>query len=106
MLGSNYVRGSLGQSSPLGAAQAAPPVKTSAFDFKRDKKKDAMVPQGPSVKSAQEARSEKEVLAFLEAEETLLSTLKDLFFKIQAQKKRTGVMGPQQFVTRLRKESG
>ncbi|KAJ3196812.1 hypothetical protein HDU82_001649 [Entophlyctis luteolus] len=38
-------------------------------------------------------------------EETLLTTLKDLFSKISTQKKKTGVMKPVQFVTKLRKEN-
>lgn len=104
MLGSSFARSSIALPSPV---QPAAPQKTGAFDFKRDKKKDAApVAAGPLIKSAQEAKSEKEVLEFLETEETLLGTLKDLFHKIQTQKKRTGVMGPQQFVARLRKESG
>lgn len=103
MLGPNYSKVGSATASPINAA----PPKTSTFDFRRDKKKEApLAATALTLKSASEAKTEKEALEFLEAEETLLSTLKDLFLKIQAQKKRTGIIGPQQFVTRLRKESG
>ncbi|KXS11894.1 cysteine proteinase [Gonapodya prolifera JEL478] len=38
-------------------------------------------------------------------EETILTSLKDLFTNIQTQKKRTGVLAPQKFVDRLKKEN-
>ena len=106
MLGSNYSKAGSAPTSPMNGPKDAP-AKTSAFDFRRDKKKDvSAAPAASLLKSANEARSEKEVLEYLEAEETLLGTLKDLFGKIQAQKKRTGVIGPQHFVNRLKKENG
>ncbi|KAI8999506.1 hypothetical protein BC832DRAFT_534200 [Gaertneriomyces semiglobifer] len=38
-------------------------------------------------------------------QDTLLSSLRELFLKIASQKKRTGVVAPQQFVTILKKEN-
>lgn len=39
-------------------------------------------------------------------EDTLFSALKDLFWKISGQKKRTGVVAPSHFITKLKKENG
>jgi hypothetical protein len=39
-------------------------------------------------------------------EETLLTTLQDLFARIGAQKKRVGCLGPTQFVAKLKKDNG
>ncbi|CAG8445930.1 10186_t:CDS:10 [Rhizophagus irregularis] len=39
-------------------------------------------------------------------EDTLFSALKELFWKISSQKKRTGVMAPNGFIAKLKKENG
>ncbi|RHZ46098.1 hypothetical protein Glove_634g16 [Diversispora epigaea] len=39
-------------------------------------------------------------------EDTLFSALKDLFWKINSQKKRQGVLAPSHFITKLKKENG
>ena len=38
--------------------------------------------------------------------ENLLTCLSDLFSNIASQKRKTGVLAPKKFVTRLRKENG
>ncbi|KAI8836798.1 hypothetical protein BJ741DRAFT_605213 [Chytriomyces cf. hyalinus JEL632] len=46
-----------------------------------------------------------ESIAVEKNDETLLTTLQELFTKISTQKKRTGVMRPQTFVTKLKQEN-
>lgn len=39
-------------------------------------------------------------------EDTMFSSLKDLFWRISSQKKKTGVVAPNAFVNKLKKENG
>ncbi|KAI8620875.1 hypothetical protein BC830DRAFT_1190528 [Chytriomyces sp. MP71] len=50
-------------------------------------------------------KAQLEAVAQERADDTLLTTLNDLFTKISTQKKRTGVMRPQTFVTKLKEEN-
>ncbi|CAI2176478.1 16042_t:CDS:10 [Funneliformis geosporum] len=63
-------------------------------------------PNGPNdANGTGENKAEEPSTSNVLSEDTLFGALKDLFWKISSQKKRTGVMAPNGFISKLKKEN-